>query len=166
MTRYIAGRRGFTLVEVTLALGIVAFALVALMGLFVAGLRSEKDSSYYIRVGNLATRMITERRDNPLQASPNPAASDRPFLLPPLDAPEMLDNGVPQTPSGSVVYFSGNERVVSSVGDAAMACRASTTLGSNSEMAYLSLEFFWPAAGLANGASPNYRVATAVRLQP
>lgn len=36
--------RGFSLVEIVIALGIVAFALLGIVGLFTAGLRAEKDS--------------------------------------------------------------------------------------------------------------------------
>ena len=36
--------RGFSLIEVTLSLGIIAFALVAVMGLLTAGLNSQKDA--------------------------------------------------------------------------------------------------------------------------
>ena len=37
--------RGFSLIEVTLSLGIIAFALVAVMGLLPAGLNSQKDAA-------------------------------------------------------------------------------------------------------------------------
>ena len=48
--------RGFSLVEVSLALGLVAFVLLALMGLFVVGLNSSRDSSMETAYAQIALR--------------------------------------------------------------------------------------------------------------
>lgn len=54
-----AGRRGFTLVEVTLALGLVSFALLSLLGLFVVGLTSSRDSSLETALSRIALHVAS-----------------------------------------------------------------------------------------------------------
>ncbi len=77
-------RRGFSLVEVCLALGIVTFALVALVGLLATGLRTNQESAEDVQAANLAAAAIAQRRAAP-------TASDPTLLLPPL-------NGAVQSP--------------------------------------------------------------------
>ncbi len=144
--------RAFSLVEVVLALGLIAVVLVSLLGIYVIGIETERNSAAQIRAANLATRLMSERRHNPREI--NPA-----LLIPPLDDPSLGT-------SGKTVYFSENEGAVTNAADATMACRITSTLSSDSKLAYLTLRFFWPAATASATARPNYRVATAVRLQP
>lgn len=59
--RQSAGReawRGFSLVEVTLALGVIAFALVAILGVFPAGLRSSLASQNETRAAQFAAAIF------------------------------------------------------------------------------------------------------------
>ncbi len=144
--------RAFSLIEVVLALGLISFVLVSLLGIFVIGIETERDSSAQIRAANLATRLVSERRNEPVD--PNPK-----FLIPPLNDPSLGT-------AGKTLYFADGEGVVSSVADATMACRITSTLSSDSKLAYLTLRFFWPAATASATARPNYRVATAVRIEP
>lgn len=51
---------GFSLVEVTLALGIVAFCLVSLLGLFAVGLESSRHSGRDTALSEVAARLINE----------------------------------------------------------------------------------------------------------
>ncbi len=69
---------GFSLVEVTLALGIVAFALVAIVGLLAGGLQNGSEARAEVDMANLATAIIGERRAAPTATIPDP-------ILPPLD---------------------------------------------------------------------------------
>lgn len=46
-------RSGFSLVEVTIALGLVSYALIALLGLFVVGLNASRDSSRETALGQI-----------------------------------------------------------------------------------------------------------------
>lgn len=70
--------RAFSLVEVTLAIGLVAFVLVALVGLLSGGLRISAESGEELQAANVVSRILGERRAAPL--------SDRPeLILPPLD---------------------------------------------------------------------------------
>lgn len=76
-----SGRRGvgrltqsrcvaFSLVEVVLAMGVASFCLVALLGLYVVGIKSGKESGEDIQGANLASLLIAQRRANPTNASP------------------------------------------------------------------------------------------------
>lgn len=51
--------QAFSLVEVTIALGIVSFALLALLGLFVVGLSSSKESAMDTAVAQIALHAAT-----------------------------------------------------------------------------------------------------------
>lgn len=54
-----ARRRGFSLVEVTIALGLVAYALLALLGLFVVGLSSSRESSVETALSQIALHVAS-----------------------------------------------------------------------------------------------------------
>lgn len=150
----IDARRAFSLVEVVLALGLVSFVLVALLGLFVVGMGTERDSGEHIRASNLASRLITERRNNPL----DPAAT---FALPALNDPSLA-------PPGKLLLFSADDTAGATASEATIAVLATSTIPPQTDMAYLTLQFYWPAAtaNLSPRPAPNYRVATAVRIDP
>lgn len=54
---------GFSLVEVVLALGIVSFALVALLGLFSVGLGASKRSGEDTEVANMSAQIVSTLRN-------------------------------------------------------------------------------------------------------
>lgn len=68
------GRSAFSLVEVTLALGIVAFALVAIFGLLSVGVNAARDSGDDMRIGfimqDVAARVRAESSSLALTADP------------------------------------------------------------------------------------------------
>lgn len=74
----LAKKAAFTLVEVVVALGIFSFALVAIVGLFVVGLNTNKESSDQIQEANFASLLISSRRALPTSVITN-------FALPPLN---------------------------------------------------------------------------------
>lgn len=55
---------GFTLVEVMFAMGIVAFSLVSLLGLFVLGLDTSKESVEEVEAANVASNLDAYLRSN------------------------------------------------------------------------------------------------------
>ncbi len=63
------GARAFSLVEVSLALGVVAFALVGLLGLFPAGLAASRDNANETRAAQLAQSVFTTLRGQPLASA-------------------------------------------------------------------------------------------------
>lgn len=60
---------GFSLVEVSLALGIAAFALIAIFGLLPVGLDSTQDSIQQSVATNLATAIVADLRQAPAGAN-------------------------------------------------------------------------------------------------
>ena len=60
---------GFTLVEVALALGIAAFALVAIFGLLPVGLRSNKACVEQTAAAGIARAMVADMRLTPVNAT-------------------------------------------------------------------------------------------------
>jgi len=54
--------KGFSLVEIVLALGIMSFALVGILGLFPAALETARDSKAETRIAIIAQSLLTEIR--------------------------------------------------------------------------------------------------------
>lgn len=72
------GRRGFSLVEVAIALGVVAFCLVAIVGILVVGLKSVATATQERAALVLADAVLVDIRSTP---APKP----KPRAAPPLD---------------------------------------------------------------------------------
>jgi uncharacterized protein (TIGR02598 family) len=97
--------KAFSLIEIVLALGICAFCLVALIGLFSVGMKSSRESVENQEVANLASLLITQRRSAPTN-------STTPFsLLPPLtstannsNAPTFINTAGEIAPESSADY--------------------------------------------------------------
>jgi len=60
---------GFTLVEVVIALGVLAFALVALIGLLPLGMQSNRESREETEAIGLVRHLVAERRAHPFTNS-------------------------------------------------------------------------------------------------
>ena len=63
--------RSFSLIEVVLALGIVSFALLSVVGLLGVGLRTNKESSDQIQASNIASFLISTLRAIPTNPPPD-----------------------------------------------------------------------------------------------
>ncbi len=75
------GRTGFSLIEVMLALGVVSFCLVTLMGLMTVGVQTGRDSTDVAQAADIASTLVSLRRSAPT----NDLSSV--FPLPPLHVP-------------------------------------------------------------------------------
>lgn len=71
---------GFSLVEVVLALGLVTFVLVAMIGLFTIGLSGTRESEQNIGAANLAAEIVNKWIASPTN-SPLPLAGGEVFPL-------------------------------------------------------------------------------------
>lgn len=87
------GRRAFTLVEVALALGIAAFAIVALMGLLPAGLNTSRDALDEQMATDILLEIESDIRQPPWTRSP--ASATTPNLK--LNLPVTVDPSTEQT---------------------------------------------------------------------
>lgn len=98
--------RGFSLIEVVIAIGLVAFCLMALLGLFSVGLGQSRDSSQTVQAAHLMTRIISERTARAVIADPD-------LALPRLDqAADTLGSATP-------VYLNSDGLRIASAQDAA-----------------------------------------------
>lgn len=59
-------QRGFSLVEITLALGVMAFCLLALFGLLPVGLQSNQNAVEQTTAGNIAAAIAADLQATPL----------------------------------------------------------------------------------------------------
>jgi type II secretory pathway pseudopilin PulG len=78
---------GFSLVEVVIALGIITFTLVALIGLLAGGLQSGRESVEDVQAAHITSTILGQRRAAPVLDEPSfilPRLND-PTLCPPLD---------------------------------------------------------------------------------
>lgn len=148
----------FTLIEVVVALGIFTFAIVAIAGLFVVGISTNKDSSDQIQASNIASLLISTRRALPTNAIAN-------FALPPLNvaysasgtfltntlgvAPDGTTNG---TPAYNLYYQMGTNFVTGA------------TTGAHLSLVHMIL--WWPpSANLpTNNPGGRYELTTEVAL--
>jgi uncharacterized protein (TIGR02598 family) len=62
-------RRAFTLIEVTLALGVAGFCLVSIFGLLPIGINSNQASLEQTVAGNIASSILSDLRSTPVTAT-------------------------------------------------------------------------------------------------
>lgn len=74
-------RRGFSLVEVTLALGVASVCLIAIFGLLPVGLRTNQDAAQQIAAGDLLAAVMTDLRATPATTPRGEAAASRQFAI-------------------------------------------------------------------------------------
>jgi type II secretory pathway pseudopilin PulG len=147
------GRRAFTLIEVVLALAVISFALIAILGLFSLGLKTNAESSDQIRAANLASLLVAVRRGTPTNTITG-------FALPPLNIPATntvlvgIDGQTKHagTPPGADVYQLEYKISSSPV---------------SPHVAYLYLLLWWPvtlATAPTNNPSGYYELSTETTL--
>jgi uncharacterized protein (TIGR02598 family) len=137
----------FSLVEVVMALGITAFCMISLMGLFVVGLKSSKESSEMIEAANIASMIIQQRRSAPTTENANR------FVLPVLNQPRDLD---------ATTYLDKRGNVTTAA-DAAYRLSYSI-LTNTSRVPHLSVRLTAPPTRDPNKADISYEVHTHVAL--
>lgn len=78
----LSGDRGFSLIEVALALGIAAFVLMVLLGMLPIGLTNHRNAERETQAASLLSTVVTDLKNSPtnqataiLNLSPNPLAS-------------------------------------------------------------------------------------------
>jgi Tfp pilus assembly protein PilV len=87
---------GFSLVEVALALGVVSFCLVALMGMITVGLNSSGNATAETGAASLLTAVAADLRDTPLATTAVPVPSSPFFQIPvPTPAPSPVPSPAP-----------------------------------------------------------------------
>ncbi len=132
----IARGRGFSLIEVVVALGICSFSLVGIMGLSVIGLRDSRDSEDKIAAADLASIIFSARRASPL-------SSTGAFANLAIPAQAMTSTFAATSASDQYVTRDGLLTTDATQAAYRLRCMAGTNAvtGSNAAMVYLLLSF-------------------------
>jgi uncharacterized protein (TIGR02598 family) len=149
-------RRGeaFSLVEVVVALGVVSFALVTMLGLLSVGLNTNKVSSDQIQAANIASLLVATRRASPTNDGPNFTT----FALPPLNQSYTTNTTAVGLDGTTSTNTSSTYNLYYGVG-------TSATTGPNLARIYLLI--WWPLGAKmpTNNPSSYYELSTTVSLQ-
>jgi uncharacterized protein (TIGR02598 family) len=150
--------RAFSLVEVTLTLGIAAFCLLALFGLLPIGLNSNRASVTQSGAANIATALAADLRGTPLPTQTNANPTSPQYKI-----------SIPATGSAPIqtIFFRTNGNPAGKVGAAADPTqdpfyRAMLEIGkeptSNGTATKVHVLVTWPALGdrTANTAPKNF----------
>ena len=143
------GRRAFSLIEVVLALAICVFALLTMMGLLSIGLNLNQDSRQQMQAADLATLLVSERRDSPTNTLAN-------VILP------SVAQTYPLTPVTDFVNFAGQHTTSSQA-----AFQLSYQVGTNKivqGIGLISLRLTWPPAADPKTAEGEYELTTQVLM--
>jgi len=132
-----APRRGFSLVEVVLALGIAAFCGVTMMGLITVGLKANHNSASQTVANGILSAVISD-----LRATPSTSASSPQYRI-----------AIPSPGAAASVdlYFTEDGQIASpAAGDTRYRLTVSFSASSSGRSATVAdLRIHWPAAGTA-----------------
>jgi Tfp pilus assembly protein PilV len=141
MKRDPGGRCGFSLVEVTLALGVASVGLIAIFGLLPVGLRTNQDAAQQIAAGDILGAVTADLRATPATTPRGEAAVSHQFAI-----------NIPTNPVGetitSTLFFSG-EGQFSASANSESRYRLTITFFQNAGSRAPTLAFLkmtWPAA--------------------
>lgn len=134
-------RRSFSLVEVTLALGVASVCLIAIFGLLPVGLRTNQDAAQQIAAGDILGAVIADLRATPATTPRGEAAASRQFAI-----------NIPANPvseaTTSTLFFSGEGHFSASANSESRYRLTITFLPNAGSRAatFAHLKMTWPAA--------------------
>src|SRR5438034_4714950 len=141
---------GFSLVEVTLALGVAAFSLIAIFGLLVTGTQTNHTAIEQTASSDILTAVAADLRAAPKTSPPGGAATSPQFSI-----------GIPANPVGaattSTLYFNAQGQSSTTLKTDSRYLLTVNFLpnGSGSRTAtFVDLKMTWPAAAATTGANP------------
>jgi uncharacterized protein (TIGR02598 family) len=123
----------FSLVEVTLALGIAAFCLIAVFGLMPVGVQTNRNATSQTAAMNIISAVVTDLRTMPKTPGTWIGVS--------------AQFGIPLQPSTNryVLYFDGQGQFTTSL-SANSRYQLNVTFPVKSNLTYANLKVTWPAA--------------------
>ncbi len=145
--------RGFSLIEVMIAMGICSFALVSLIGLFSVGLQASRDSDEEIQAANLVSLVL-----NSLPTSATAAASNSPSVLAYTD----LTNGY-ATKTTRYIGADGSSATATNAAYA-LTCAAGTNSLTGGSISQVYLMLSWPVQSSSTNAAGRYETLTYIPL--
>ncbi len=140
------------MVEVVLALGITAFCIVALMGLFSVGLQTEKESKEEFQVAHIAQAILASRRGAPTAN----LGTTYPFPLPALQQGNSVSKTTVKLNQDGAVATSDNDSRY------AMTYRIDAPPAGSRKSFVIHLNFHWPAQASASAAKGHYEILTSM----
>lgn len=152
----------FSLIEVVIALGIISFCLIAILGLFSAGLKKARESDDEIRAANLLSSLVCRMR-----SAPHLDLTSYGFPL-----------GVLTNASGGVlfnrsvtnpVYVRGDGTLAPTAREAmtsgGYAMAADATYNTTNRITRLNITLWWPAAASYTNMQGKCSIATFVNTE-
>jgi len=136
MTRSFSYKSGFSLAEVTLALGIAAFCLVAVFGLIPVGVQTNHNATSQTAATNILAAVVTD-----LRATPNTINTSSQFAI--------------TFGTNKTLYFDGSGQFSTSL-NANSRYQLNVTWSGSSGLRYADVKVTWPAAATsadANGSA-------------
>ena len=146
----------FSLVEVVLAIGIVAFCVLSLLTLFSVGLRNSKESEDEIRAANLTSSLICRMR-----AAPGVDLTSQGF---PFGVLTNAGGSLFDAPTNAPMWLNGDGTRAATAAEAlaargyAVAAHASYDI--TNRVAGVALTLWWPAVAVYSNASGQYAITT------
>lgn len=151
------GSRAFSLVEVVLALGICAFVLVALLGLFTAGLRAGRESEEQVQAANLASQIFSTRLAAPTSDTNTPG-----FVIP----ASALTNAYGSLfgSAGGFVGLDGRTKPSADGAAYRILAMAGTNALTGPRTSQVHLMLSWPAQASLSNSAGHYETLTYIPL--
>jgi hypothetical protein len=144
-----AAVRAFTLIEVTLALGVAGFCLVTIFGLLPIGLISNQASLDQTMAGNIAGALVSD-----LRSAQSPGAASSPRFGLSIPAASATAEAAITTTSPQTIYLASNGIVTTGTGSgpAAPVFRATIAFGTPLQRNSTPVRVFitWPALADSN----------------
>lgn len=135
MTLWNCKNASFSLVEVTLALGIAAFCLIAVFGLMPIGVQTNRNAASQTAATNIISAVVAD-----LRATPKTSTTSSQFAI--------------QFGQSKDLYFNGTGGFVPDTPDANSRYHLNITFPSSpTGLPYADLKVTWPAAATAANAS-------------
>jgi len=144
----------FSLVEVVLALGICAFVLVAMIGLFQVGLTSARESEARLQAANMASLLIAQRSSSLTNSS---------FAIPAASLTKAYGNAF----ASSNVFIGEDGLITTSASNALyrITCLAGTNSSTGPYASQIYLSLSWPPQAARNNAQGSYETLTYLPLR-
>jgi len=134
MNRSRSSRSGFSLAEVTLALGIAAFCLVAVFGVMPVGVQTSRNATSQTAATNILAAVVADLRATPATSSTS------------------TQYGVTFGTNPSPLYFDGAGQFSNSL-NANSRYQLNVTWSGSSGLRYADVKVTWPAAATAANAN-------------
>jgi uncharacterized protein (TIGR02598 family) len=154
-----AALSSFSLIEVVVALGIFSFAVVAIIGLFVVGINTNKESSDQIQAANFGSLLISTRRALPTNSIAN-------FALPPLNVAYSSVGTYQTNSSGVAVDGTVTGGAVTVTPAYNLFYQVGTNSATGAHLAQVHLLIWWPITSAlpANNPASRYELTTQIAL--